>query len=182
MIYTQTERLIIRDFEPEDFEAVHEYSSDAENVHHMVFGPNTPEQTREYLEVQCVQERDAVPRMHYNFAMELKEEQRVIGGISLHMNWRRDDAILGIILNKRYTGKGYTTEGFRAVLDYSFTTLGLHRIHGICDVNNTAIQRILEKNGLRREGMMVKRGKARPEDKEPYFDQYGYAMLAEEWK
>lgn len=182
MIYKETQRLILRDFEPTDFEAVHEYSSDYENVHHMVYGPNTPEQTHHYLEVQCPQERDAVPRMHYNFAMELKEEQRVIGGISFHMNWRRDDAILGVILNKRYAGRGYTTEGLRAVLDYAFGDLGLHRIHGVCDVSNSAIRHILEKVGMRNEGTMVKRGKARPEDPEPYFDQYGYAMLAEEWK
>ena len=182
MIYTQTERLIIRDFEPSDFDAVHEYSSDKENVHHMVFGPNTPEQTRNYLEVQCVKEMQEEPRMHYNFALELKEEQKVIGGISLHMNWRRDDAILGLIVNRRYSGKGLSSEGLGAIIDYSFNSLGLHRVHGVCDVNNKGIQHVLEKVGMRNEGTMVKRGKSRPEDKEAYFDQYGYAILAEEWK
>lgn len=181
MIFIETERLILRDFEPSDFDDVHEYSSDYENVRHMVYGPNTPEQTREYLEKQCVQEREAVPRMHYNIALQRKEDGKVLGGISLHMNWRRDDGILGAILNKRYAGQGYVTEGLTGATDYFFGVLKLHRIHGICDVNNAAILRIFEKIGYRNEGRMVKRGKSRPEDPEPYFDQYGYAVLSEEW-
>ena len=181
MIYRETERLVIRDFKPTDFEAVHEYSSDAENVRHMVYGPNTPEQTKYYLEVKCVEEMNAEPRMHYNFALELKSEKRVIGGISLHDNWRRDDAIFGIIINKRYAGKGYTTEALRAVVDYAFRDLGLHRVHCVCDVRNLAVQRVFEKIGLRNEGRMVRRGKSRPDEEEEYFDQYGYAILADEW-
>lgn len=119
--------------------------------------------------------------MHYNFALELKAEKRVIGGISLHMNWRRDDAILGIILNRFYTGHGYTTEGLKGVLDYSFNELKLHRVHGVCDVDNSAMLHILEKVGMRNEGRMIKRGKARKEASEPYFDQYGLAILRDEW-
>lgn len=47
-MFLETKRLVLREFSPEDFEDVHEYSSDYENVKHMVFGPNTPEQTRDY--------------------------------------------------------------------------------------------------------------------------------------
>ena len=182
MRFAETERLILRDFEPEDFQDVHEYSSDYENVRHMMFGPNTPEQTRNYLERQCREERDAVPRMHYNAALQRKEDGKVIGGISLHLNWRRDDGILGIILNRHETGKGYTSEGLAGMLDFFFGELKLHRVHGVCDVNNVGIIRVLEKTGLRNEGRMIRRGKNRPEEKEMYFDQYGYAILAEEWK
>ena len=181
-MFNETERLVLREFSPDDFTAVHEYSSDYENVKHMMFGPNTPEQTRSYLEGQCVKEMNEIPRMHYNIAFALKENNYVIGGISLHMNWRRDDAILGVILNKKYTGHGYVTEAFTGVIDYAFDTLKLHRLHAVCDVKNKAIQSIMEKLGFRNEGTMIQRGKARPEESPPYFDQYGYAILADEWK
>ena len=39
---TRTERLLLREFCPEDFDDVHAYSSDYETVKHMMFGPNTP--------------------------------------------------------------------------------------------------------------------------------------------
>ena len=181
MLFYQTERLILRDFERTDFDDVHAYSSDYENVRHMMFGPNTPEQTRAYLEEQCVEERDADPRMHYNIALQRKEDGKVLGGILLHMNWRRDDGILGVILNRQFSGHGYVTEGLAGILDYFFGELKLHRIHAVCDVNNTGMIHIFEKAGFRNEGRMVKRGKNRPEEPEPYFDQFGYAILAEEW-
>ena len=182
MLFIETNRLAIRDFEPTDFDDVHEYSSDYENVRHMMFGPNTPEQTRAYLEKQCAEERDAQPRMHYNFALERKEDGKVLGGISLHLNWRRDDGILGVILNRHYAGHGYVTEGLTGVLDHVFGELKLHRVHAVCDVDNAGIIHVFEKIGFRNEGRMVKRGKNRPEDPIPYFDQFGYAILAEEWE
>lgn len=180
-MFLETQRLRLRDFAPEDFEDVHAYSSDYENVRHMMFGPNTPEQTREYLEVKCPAERLAEPRMHYNFALELKDSGHVIGGISLHLNWHRDDAVLGII-NRHYEGCGYTTEALSGVLEIGFTQLGLHRIHAVCDTANVGVRRIFEKMGMRNEGTMRQRGKSRPKEPEPYFDQFGYAILESEWK
>ena len=178
---TETERLTLREFSPEDFEDVHAYSSDYETVKHMMFGPNTPEQTRAYLEKQCVEERLAEPRMHYNLAIQVKATGHVIGGISFHMNWRRDDAILGAVLNRHEAGHGYMTEAMRGVQAIVFDDLKLHRLHAVCDVDNTAMLRVLEKCGFRNEGRMVRRGKSRPHAKEPYFDQFGYAMLQDEW-
>ena len=177
----ETERLLLREFSPDDFADVHAYASDAETVEHMMFGPNTEEQTRHYLEVQCVEERLATPRMHYQFAIQRKDTGRVIGGISFHMNWRRDDAILGAVLNRHESGHGYMTEAMRGVQAIVFDNLKLHRLHAVCDVDNTAMLRVLEKCGFRNEGRMVRRGKSRPHAKEPYFDQFGYAMLQDEW-
>ena len=182
MLYHTTQRLFLRDYSPADFEAVHEYSSDPENVAHMVYGPNTPDDTRRYLEQTCPAQCAEDPRMHYNFALALRENDRVIGGISLHMNWRRDDAILGVILNRRYSGRGYAAEGLGGVLDYGFEALGLHRIHAVCDVDNPGIIAVFRALGLRCEGRMVQRGKSRPGAAAPYFDQYGYAILREEWE
>ena len=177
----ESERLLLREFEPGDFEDVHAYSSDYETVKHMAFGPNTPEQTRAYLEKQCPEERNAVPRMHYNFAIVRKDTGRVIGGISFHMNWRRDDAILGAVLNRTEAGNGYMTEAMRCVMRIAFEDLGLHRLHAVCDVDNQAILRVMDKCRFRNEGRMVQRGKAWPEAEKPYFDQFGYAILKEEW-
>ena len=178
----ETARLLLREFRSEDFDDVHAYSSDYETVKHMMFGPNTPEQTRAYLEKQCVEEREAVPRMHYNLAIVRKDTGHVIGGVSLHMNWRRDDAILGAVLNRHETGHGYMTEALAGLECLAFEEMGLHRMHAVCAVDNTAMLHVLEKAGMRCEGRMVRRGKSRPEEKEAYFDQFGYAILKEEWQ
>ncbi|MBQ8200649.1 MAG: GNAT family N-acetyltransferase [Clostridia bacterium] len=177
----KTQRLHLREFSADDYEDVHAYSSDYESVRHMMFGPNTPGQTRDYLERQCVEERNAVPRMHYNIALQRQDNGRVIGGVSLHMNWRRDDAILGAIINRHETGHGFMTEALLGVMEIAFNQLKLHRLHAVCDVDNVAMHRVMEKCGMRCEGRMIQRGKARPEAEKPYFDQFGYAILRDEW-
>ena len=178
----KTQRLLLREFSPGDFEDVHAYSSDYETVKHMMFGPNTPQQTRDYLEKQCAEEMNTSPRMHYNLAIVRRDTGRVIGGLSLHMNWRRDDAVLGAVLNRHEQGRGYMTEALGGLMELGFGELGLHRIHAVCAVDNAAMRRVLDKCGMRLEGRMVKRGKSRPEEEEPYFDQFGYALLREEWQ
>ena len=177
----ETKRLLLREFSADDFADVHAYSSDYETVRHMMFGPNTPEQTRDYLERQIPSEMNAEPRMHYNFAIQRKDNGRVIGGVSFHMNWRRDDAILGAVLYRLEAGQGFMTEAVRGVCAIAFEQLQLHRLHAVCDVDNAAMLRVLEKVGMRNEGRMIQRGKSRPEEPNPYFDQFGYAMLRDEW-
>ena len=45
----QTNRLTLRDFVLSDFDAVHAYASDPLVTRFTSFGPNTPEETREFL-------------------------------------------------------------------------------------------------------------------------------------
>lgn len=45
-----TERLVLRDFEEADWEAVHCYASDPEVVRYMSWGPNTEEDTRGFIQ------------------------------------------------------------------------------------------------------------------------------------
>ena len=135
----ETQRLLLREFTLADFDDVHAYSSDYETVRHMMFGPNTPEQTREYLERTIPAERNAEPRMHWNFAIQRKDTGRVIGGVSFHMNWRRDDAILGAVIHRLESGQGFMTEALKGVCCIAFEQLQLHRLHAVCDVSNLAM-------------------------------------------
>ena len=40
-----TDRLILREFNENDFSAVHTYSSDIENIKYMICGPNSEDDT-----------------------------------------------------------------------------------------------------------------------------------------
>jgi RimJ/RimL family protein N-acetyltransferase len=45
-------------------------------------------------------------------------------------------------------GRGYASEGARAVVRYGFSALGLDRIIGLTHPDNVASQRVLQKAGL----------------------------------
>ena len=49
-------------------------------------------------------------------------------------------------------GRGFATEGARALLNHGFQTLGLYRIIGLTHPDNAASQRVLQKAGLRDAG------------------------------
>jgi ribosomal-protein-alanine N-acetyltransferase len=53
-------------------------------------------------------------------------------------------------------GRGHATEAAKAMIQFWFQKLGLHRITATCDVQNIALVRILEKAGMRKEGFFRK--------------------------
>lgn len=75
--------------------------------------------------------------------------------------------------------KGYTTEAARLLVHYLFTTKReIERIESVTDVENVPSQRVLEKNGFKREGKLRKRFCNKGE----YRDEYMYSLLREEWE
>jgi RimJ/RimL family protein N-acetyltransferase len=64
------------------------------------------------------------------------------------------DAVIGYCFNKTYWGKGYATEAVRALLEFGFNRLTLHRISANCDPSNVASNRVLMKAGMKLEGRL----------------------------
>jgi RimJ/RimL family protein N-acetyltransferase len=87
------------------------------------------------------------------FAICLKAGGTLLGAIGLEINSQDHNAELGYWIGKPYWSQGYCTESARAVLEFGFTQLGLHKIHAHYMTRNPASGRILEKIGMRREGL-----------------------------
>ncbi|HEY1928334.1 MAG TPA: GNAT family protein [Caulobacteraceae bacterium] len=173
----RTERMVLRDFRFDDLEAVHAYASDPEVVRYMPWGPNTEDDTRERMKFSET-EAATCPRTEYNLAIELLAEQRVVGSIALHpVDLPNGTMMTGYCLRRDLWGRGLVFEAARALLDAGFGQLGLHRIFATCDVRNTGSWRVMEKLGMRREGLLRKDRLVRGE----WRDTYVYAVLAEEW-
>ena len=166
----ESERLILRAFSPDDWEAVQSWAGNPENVRYMSFGPNTEEQTKEFL---------SQARPGKDFAVVLKNESKVIGSGGISPDRNNDSGEIGWILHKDYWKRGYGTEFCGALLKYGFETLKLRRIHAPCAAVNYGSYRVMERNGMRREALHVKAFWARI-DKE-WINEAVYAILAEEY-
>lgn len=77
------------------------------------------------------------------------------------MNWRRRQAgpvayswIIGIALLPAARGLGYGTQAHRLLVRYLFAHTPVHRIEAATDIENVAEQRVLEKAGFTREGVL----------------------------
>ncbi len=76
----------------------------------------------------------------------------LIGDTMLGINKRFISGEFGYIIAEEHWGKGYATETLGAVLAFGFDTIGLRRISGTCSVHNDASARVMETNGMVRDG------------------------------
>ena len=149
-LHLVTGRLLLRRFEEGDFAAVHHYASDPEVTRYTHFGPNSEEETREFLR-SAASPKEGSLKTH-DFAIVLKSEGRLIGGCSIRISADKEyEASIGYVLAREYWGQGFATEVASALLQFGFQQLGLERIVATCHPSNTASRRVMEKNGMRRE-------------------------------
>lgn len=83
----------------------------------------------------------------YEFAVELRPERTVIGGVSLNkIDWQAGTGGGGIWIANPYQGHGYGREAFEAKIRFAFRELGLTKlVNGYLDGNENswAMQRKL---------------------------------------
>jgi ribosomal-protein-alanine N-acetyltransferase len=106
-------------------------------------------------------------------------EGPVIGGLNLRFNFEHRSAELGYSVARNCWGKGIGTEAARAVIDAAFSTHGdLNRVCARADTANVGSQRVMEKVGMTKEGILrlnrVERGEA--------FDEVWFSILRNEWE
>ena len=166
----ETARLMLRPLTPDDLEAVHSWAQNPENTRYMAFGPNTEDDTRAFL---------SIAKAGKDFAVVLKETDKVIGSCGIYPDSDNDTAELGWILHMDHWKHGYGTELCGELIKYGFETLGLRRLTAPCAAVNYGSCRIMERNGMRREALHIKAFWARV-DKE-WIDAARYAILAEEY-
>lgn len=90
----------------------------------------------------------------YTWAMTRRTDGLLMGAISLVVSARHRRAEMGYWLGVPYWNRGYTTEAARSVVAFGFGELDLHRIQAMCLPRNVASSRVMEKAGLRFEGLL----------------------------
>ncbi len=150
-IFLETERLVLRQFTADDVDALVELDGDPEVMHFITGGRLTP---RHEIE------NDVLPAFldYYKhdtgfgfWAAVEKSAGRFVGWF--HFRPAKDaspgEVELGYRLLKSAWGKGYATEGSRALVDKGFAELGVERVVAFTMVVNVASRRVMEKAGLR---------------------------------
>ncbi|MDF2821396.1 MAG: N-acetyltransferase [Clostridiales bacterium] len=181
MIKLSTKRLELREFQTSDFEDVHAYGSNIDNIKYMIWGPNNEEDTRNFLE-ECIGWAEKSPRLHYDFAITLKDSGQLIGGCGIYLNKDQTEGMLGWILHKDYWKQGYMPEVGKRLLKYGFEELNLHRLYATCNAENYGSYRVMEKIGMRKEAHFIQNRYGRVGSDNKWYDEFHYGMLSEEWR
>lgn len=78
----------------------------------------------------------------------------MIGSISLVINQISNFAELGYWIRRDEWNKGYCTEAGKAIIQFGFEHLNLNKIVAEFMTRNVASEKVLEKLGLKKEGIL----------------------------
>lgn len=175
-----TERLVLRPLRLSDADDLFEYQSDANTVRFIPWPQRTHDQVVEAL-VKHADDAVELPEVTGEYALlawELRDTGQVIGQSNLGIvRASNRHAEIGWVTHPRFTRQGYALEATRALIDWAFDALNLHRISATIDVRNTASAEFAEKLGLRREAEHLEDDWFKGE----WTSTYIYAVLAREW-
>ena len=102
----------------------------------------------------------------------------LVGSGSLgNCDWTARSFSLGFWVRASKARQGYATEIARALVDYAFATLSASRINAMHAEGNAGSQRVLEKTGFAREGVLRKQHSL-PDGS--IVDEYVYGMLRDD--
>ncbi len=93
------------------------------------------------------------PRRSWELAVVVRRTGKLIGACDLALA-APGQADIGYMLAPRHWGHGYGTELARALVDFGLGDLGLRRLSAIVAIENERSRRVLEKAGLRWEGLL----------------------------
>lgn len=88
------------------------------------------------------------------FAVTIAHSGDLVGAAGLTIDREHTRGELGYWIGREYWRRGYATEASRVLVDFGLDRLGLHRIHANHLVRNPASGRVLEKLGMRPEGVL----------------------------
>jgi RimJ/RimL family protein N-acetyltransferase len=179
----ETKRLILREWKQSDTADLVDGLDNIKVSKWLVFVPHpyTKKDAKKWIDKCIKDDKKGDKRDAYEFAVELKSEKKVIGGVSISkINKFQGTACGGIWINSKYQKQGYGAESFRAKIDFAFNKLKLRRLdNGFLEGNDASfnMQKKLgfKVEGKRRKGMVCEAdGKIK--------DEYTTGLLKEEWK
>lgn len=167
-MFIETERMIIRDFVPEDAADLQEIFGDAETMKNCE-PPYDFAKTEAFLREFCIGRHGAA-------AAVLKENRKVIGYI-LFKETEPCVYEIGWIFNRQYWRKGFACESCRAVMGYGFSERGAHKIYAEA-IDGVKSVGLMKKLGMRLEGIQ----REHTDDNFGHWvDLYLYGILENEW-
>ena len=149
-VFLETERLILRQFTPDDLELLVELDSDPEVMRYLTGGPATPrEEIADDILPHWLRYYERYAGYGFWAAIE-KASGEFIGWFHFRPQAESptDEPELGYRLRRAAWGRGFGTEGSRALIDRGFREFGVRRVVASTAADNLGSRRVMEKSGL----------------------------------
>lgn len=151
MTVTETERLILRRFTPEDAEDNYRIYNDPDNMRFMGRPPDSVESERQNIRRHIA---DYYDRHDFGlWAVVLKENGRLVGrcGLLYQQIEGAQEVEVTYLIDSHYRGRGLATEAAREAVELGFERYKLPRLVAVINPENVASVRVAEKVGMKYE-------------------------------
>lgn len=146
----------LRGIEENDIERLYTLFSNPQVMRYWSRGPMTNRQ--EAIDYANTIIEGFATRNVLNWIIADLESDQMIGTCSLYeINPQHARAGLGYALMPEYWGKGLAHDAASLAISYGFLELGLHRIEADTEPNNLRSNKVLERFGFQREGLLRER-------------------------
>ncbi len=147
-----TPRLLLRKPRLEDAGPIfHAYAQDEEVVRFVSWQVHESEEvTRDYLR-RCLEEWS--DGSGYPYVIKVRGETAGPVGV-IHLHSKPGMVAFGYVVARAYWGRGYATEALSVLVDWALAQPGIWRASAVCDVENLASARVMEKAGMTLEGIL----------------------------
>lgn len=150
----ETERLILRNLRPEDFDEVCKLLQDPA-VMYAYEGAFSAREVRDWMDKQFRRYREDGFGL---WGVVKKDSRELIGQCGLTYQEYNSRRVLeiGYLLRKEFWHQGYATEAAAACKTYAFDQLGFEEVYSIIRDTNVASQKVARRNGMEQAGAFVK--------------------------
>lgn len=148
----ETERLFIEPFVLDDMHRVAELANNKEIA--SILGLPYPYESKIAEDWIQGHHYRITERTEFPLRIVLQESNEIIGTVTLRVDKANNRGELGYWMGRDFWGHGYATEAARRMVDFGFMELGLNRLWASAITRNKSSIRVLEKAGLRQEGIL----------------------------
>jgi ribosomal-protein-alanine N-acetyltransferase len=164
----ETQRLVLRKFEPNDLREIIAWEEAAG-------GQNRSIEAREFLDY-CF--REYHERGIGPWALQWKETGAIVGNSGFpHIDFKKLSGEVNYYVASRDRGQGLAPEALKALLRFGFDDIGLTRIQARCEPDNLGSERVMQKVGMKFEGLLDED----PFSNDPSPKQKLYAILRQDF-
>lgn len=127
-----------------------EYAADPEVTRYLTWEPHhSAETVAAFLELLISQPGT---EDQFSWVLTLRGSDRAIGMLGARVRGHMVD--IGYVLGRKHWGKGYMTEAVSGVTERLLSRPDIFRVWAVCDLENVASARILEKSNFEQEGIL----------------------------
>ena len=151
----ETERLILRELREEDASDLFEVCSDALVTRYLSYPTHQSIDDTLWWIRSCIKE-NIVDHMPLPYVIVLKSNNKAIGTINYVKMTSYGAAEIGYQLGSAYWNQGIMSEALSKLIEESFTYMEIQRLSIMHMCDNIGSQRVIEKNGFIKEGLLKK--------------------------